>query len=238
MARVTAPAESESRSHYWEWTSAAEQPHHRYLVPTILRALGPPAGRSLLDIGCGNGALTAKMAAAGFRASGVDSEVSGIERARAGFPTIEFALQDVSEPLPEALRDRFDVVVTAEVIEHLFLPRQLFARAREALTPNGVLVVTTPYHGYVKNLMIAAFNQFDDHVGALGDYCHIKFFSRKTLGEMARQCGFEPVRWDMAGRIPPIAASMVMTARLNREGSLVSREDVSDGTAAVARSQP
>lgn len=232
MARVTAPAASESRTHYWDWVSADEQPHHRYLVPVILRALGPAAGRTLLDIGCGNGALTAKMAEAGFRAAGVDSEVSGIERARGAFPGIDFSLQDVSEPLPAELRDRFDVVVTAEVIEHLFLPRQLFARAREALAPDGVLVVTTPYHGYVKNLMIAAFNQFDEHVGALGDYCHIKFFSRKTLGEMARQCGFEPVRWDTAGRVPPIAASMVMTARLSpsarpaspspdREGSVV-----------------
>lgn len=214
MARTVAPPESLSRTHYWEWTSASEQPHHRYLVPAILRSLGPANGRSLLDIGCGNGALTAKMAASGFRSTGMDFELTGIDQARAANAGIDFVVQDVGEPLPEELRDRFDVVVTAEVIEHLFLPRQLFARAREALTPDGVLVVTTPYHGYMKNLMIAALNQFDDHVGALGDYCHIKFFSRKTLGEMARQCGFQAVRWETAGRIPPIAASMVLTARL------------------------
>jgi SAM-dependent methyltransferase len=231
MARVTAPAESESRTHYWEWTSADEQPHHRYLLPAILRALGPPGGRSLLDVGCGNGALTARLASAGFRAAGMDFEVSGIERARDAHPELEFAVQDVSRPLPDTLRDRFDVVVAAEVIEHLFLPRQLFARAREALTPDGTFVVTTPYHGYLKNLMIAAFNQFDEHVGSLADYCHIKFFSRKTLGTMARQCGFDVVRWDSAGRVPPVAASMVLSARLN--GS-----DQSDQSHQSRRGQP
>lgn len=218
MARMTAPKGSESRTHYWEWTSGSEQPHHRYLVPAILRALGPPAGRRLLDIGCGNGALTAKLAAAGFRATGADSEVSGIERARATYPHMDFRLHDVGEPLPAELRDRFDVVIAAEVIEHLFLPRQVFALAREALTLDGTLLVTTPHHGYVKNLMIAAFNRFDDHVSALSDFGHIKFFSRRALGEMARQCGFEPTRWDAAGRLAPIAASMVMTARLTRAG--------------------
>ena len=76
----------------------------------------------------------------------------------------------------------FDTVLSAEVVEHLFLPRELFARAREALGDGGRLVVTTPYHGYAKNLALAVFGQFDQHWVPLSDYGHIKFFSKATLG--------------------------------------------------------
>jgi 2-polyprenyl-3-methyl-5-hydroxy-6-metoxy-1,4-benzoquinol methylase len=204
----------ESRSQYWEWTSATEAPNHRYLAPAVLRMLGPPGGRRLLDVGCGNGALTAKLAAAGFEVTGVDFEPHGIEHARAAHPGIEFLWHDVSNPLPAAMLGRFDVVTSAEMIEHLFLPRDLFARAREALGGRGELLVTTPNHGYTKNLAMALLDRFDVHVQALSDYGHIKFFSKRTLAQMATECGFTPVSWARAGRVPPIAASMLMRAEL------------------------
>lgn len=202
-----------SRSTYVEWVSAEDQPHHGYVVPAMLRALGPPSGRRLLDLGCGNGAITAKLAAAGFAASGVDFEQHGIEIASMALPGIDFRVHDLAQPLPPELSGRFDLVVTAEVIEHLFLPRELFARAREAIGDrSGRLVVTTPYHGYVKNLVIALFGRCDHHASPLADFGHIKFFSKKTLAEMGRQCGFHSTRFTLAGRVPPLSASMVMTA--------------------------
>lgn len=203
-----------SRDHYWEWQSTDDQPHHRYVVPAMLRALGPPGGRRLLDLGCGNGAITAKLAAAGFITAGLDFEPHGIEMARAAHPAIDFVMHDLCEPLPLGLRDRFDVVVTAEVIEHLFFPRELFARAREAIgSRGGHLVVTTPYHGYAKNLVIALLGRCDRHASPLADFGHIKFFSKKTLTEMGRQCGFDSARVTLAGRVPPLSASMLMTAQ-------------------------
>jgi 2-polyprenyl-3-methyl-5-hydroxy-6-metoxy-1,4-benzoquinol methylase len=202
-----------SATGYPEWTFSGEAENHHYLVPAVLRSLPEQRGLSLLDIGCGNGALSARLAQAGMKVTGIDFTLSGIDRARGSFPDLEFMAHDIGDPLPPALRSRFDVVVSAEVIEHLFLPRVLFARASEALVPGGTLIVTTPYHGYWKNLAIAITGRFDPHWVALSDYGHIKFFSRDTLGRLARECGFEPVRFIRAGRIPPLAATMVMTAR-------------------------
>jgi 2-polyprenyl-3-methyl-5-hydroxy-6-metoxy-1,4-benzoquinol methylase len=116
--------------------------------------------------------------------------------------------------MPEALRGRFDVVVSAEVIEHLFLPRTLFMRCREALGEKGQIVVTTPFHGFFKNLAIVLRGRSDDHWNPMADYGHIKFFSKKTLGAMARECGFEPVSVVGAGRLPLLAATMVMRAKM------------------------
>jgi 2-polyprenyl-3-methyl-5-hydroxy-6-metoxy-1,4-benzoquinol methylase len=187
--------------------------NHHYLVPAVLRAL--PEGKvSVLDLGCGNGALTGKIHEAGKQVTGVDFTPSGIERARQSHPGVPFFVHDLNDPLPDNLRGRFDVVVSAEVIEHMFLPRTLFARCREALGTSGRIVITTPFHGFWKNLAIVIAGKSDDHWDPRADYGHIKFFSKKTLGELARECGFEPVRLVGAGRVPLLAATMVMTADL------------------------
>ncbi len=222
-----------SRSHYWEWTSAERAPNHRYLVPGVLRALGEPGGRRLLDIGCGNGALTAELALAGWEVTGIDFEESGIERARQAHPGVTFAVHDIYRPLPASLQGRFDAVVSAEVIEHLFLPRELFARARESASGAATLVVTTPYHGYAKNLALAVTGKLDGHWVPGSDYGHIKFFSRRTLGALARECGVEPCGWYRVGRIPPLAASMIMTGRLRGPGAADQEDDGRRGPASA-----
>jgi 2-polyprenyl-3-methyl-5-hydroxy-6-metoxy-1,4-benzoquinol methylase len=196
------------------WTFHEPTANHRYLLPGVLKALEMLDARRVLDIGCGNGALTGRLAVPGRQVMGADFAQSGVERAREAFPNLEFFVHDVTEPLASEMRGKFDVVVSTEVIEHLFLPRDLFVRAREALGDGGHVVITTPYHGYVKNLAIALAGKYDHHWMPLADFGHIKFFSRRTLAQMAQELGFQPVRWDRAGRIGPFAATMIMTAEI------------------------
>ena len=121
---------------------------------------------------------------------------------------------DVNDPLPDDLRGQFDVVVSAEVIEHLLLPRELFQRAREALRPEGHIYFSTPFHGYWKNLALAVTNKYDHHWRPSWDYGHVKFFSMATLGAMAEECGFEVQGFDRIGRVPALAKTMILKARL------------------------
>ena len=205
----------ESRTNYWEWTFSGESPNHRYLVPEIVHALKElPEGR-ILDIGCGNGAVAGKIASAGFDVTGIDFTSSGIDRARRSFPTLQFLDHDINEPLPEDLRGRFDVVLSAEVIEHLFFPRTLFTRTREALGSEGHIILSTPFHGYFKNLVMAVTGKFDHHWQVGSDFGHIKFFSQRSLGAMASECGFDPIFWGRGGRLRPLAATMVMTGKMD-----------------------
>lgn len=183
--------------------------HHEFLVPVLTQWLQGEAG-PLLDIGCGNGALTARIReAVGIACTGIDSSASGIRHAQATYPTVTFLRHSVSDPVPEELRGAFRLVTAMEVIEHLFMPAQLFARAEEALAPDGKLILSTPYHGYLKNVLIAASGKFDSHVNPLLDYGHIKFFSPNTLTRLAEQCGWRLRKLDRVGRIKPLAKSMV-----------------------------
>ena len=63
----------------------------------------------MLDLGCGNGALTAKIHQAGKDVTGVDFTPSGIERARQSNPGVDFVIHDLNGamdmlPLPPARR--------------------------------------------------------------------------------------------------------------------------------------
>ena len=171
-----------------------ERPAHlTYTAQPILNALTAARARRVLDLGCGNGAFTIEMARRGFEVVGTDFSLARLAAAADATSDIDFRERDLATPLDQDLTDTFDAVVASEVIKHLFLPRQLFDRAAEALNPGGILVVTTPYHGYWKNLALALTNSFDDHFEATHDYCHIKFFSPATLGQLAIECAFEPI---------------------------------------------
>lgn len=203
-----------SRDGYFEWSFSGATPNHRYLIPALISLLPRDGGRRLVDLGSGNGVVTARLRDAGMDVTGVEGTPSGIELARRSWPDIPFVHHDITTPLPASLHGCFDVVVSVEVIEHLHLPRELFARAAEALGDRGTLIVSTPFHGYWKNLALALTGRLDAHHQALSDYGHIKFFSERTLGTMAAECGFRPVQFRRAGRVRPMAATMVMVAEL------------------------
>lgn len=202
-----------SRDGYYEWRYSGPSDNHHYLLPALRSCLPPPGGR-LVDLGCGNGFLTAQLAEDGWTATGVEGTPTGVAQARQSWPGLTFVQHDLDVPLPASLRGAFDVVVSTDVIEHLYLPRELLARAREALAGAGTLVLSTPYHGYWKNLALAATGRLDGHLQALADYGHVKFFSERTLAALALECGFRPRRFLRAGRIRPLAASMIMVAEL------------------------
>lgn len=192
------------------WRSAEPEGSHNYLSPALLDLLGDGAGKSLLDLGCGNGSLTARLAAAGYSVTGAEHSQSGLVQARLAFPNIAFIAQDINEPFPQPLHGSFDVVMAVEVIEHLWFPRQLFQRATEVLKPGGVLIITTPFHGFWKNLALALANRYDHHWHPYEDFGHVKFFSGKTLTAMANEQGFRVTQFKGVGRIPIFAKSMIL----------------------------
>jgi 2-polyprenyl-6-hydroxyphenyl methylase/3-demethylubiquinone-9 3-methyltransferase len=106
----------------------------------------------------------------------------------------------------------FDLIISVEVIEHVYDPRALLHQAHTLLCRNGSLLLTTPYHGYLKNLLIAVLGKSDSHYNPLWDCGHIKFWSRQTISEALREAGFEAIKFYGAGRLAYLWKSMVLTA--------------------------
>jgi 2-polyprenyl-6-hydroxyphenyl methylase/3-demethylubiquinone-9 3-methyltransferase len=95
----------------------------------------------------------------------------------------------------------------------VYAPRRWAAAAFTALKPGSVLICSTPYHGYLKNLALAASGQLDPHFTALWDGGHIKFWSRRTLTALLQEAGFQVVGFRGAGRWPWLWKSMLLAAK-------------------------
>jgi hypothetical protein len=112
-----------------------------------------------------------------------------------------------------AIYGRFPLVVSLKVVEDLYDPRLFAANLFALVEPGGHAIISTPYHGYFKNLALAAFGRFDGHFTVLWDGGHIKFWSVRTLGILLREAGFAEIDLLRVGRIPSLAKSMIALAR-------------------------
>lgn len=144
---------------------------------------------------------------------GVDASSDGVRIANERWPGLDVFQRSLYDDLAAAY-GRFDAATCIEVIEHLFDPPAFLARVRELLAPNGTLILSTPYHGYLKNLAIALAGKTDHHFTANWVGGHIKFWSVATLSQALDEAGFDVVAVRRVGRIPPLAKSMVVRAQV------------------------
>ncbi len=196
------------------WVSAQSAHTGSYLTPRIFELLGQLRAGRVMDLGCGNGALCAELAKAGYQVVGVENDSNGVKIASMAHPQIAFYNFGVQDDPAKLLAHEgaFDVVVSTEVIEHLFSPHLLPLYAAKVLRPGGYLVVTTPFHGYWKNLALALSGKWDKHLTALWHGGHIKFWSRATLTQLLSDTGFRVVTFSGVGRFPWLWKSMVLVA--------------------------
>jgi len=189
-------------------------PSMRFLSPAVFRLAGAlRPGMRVLDVGCGRGHLAASFAEQGCVVAGVDRREGSIQRARARCPEGSFYAESIGPDLIEAIGEEpFDVVVSTEVVEHLYAPRDWAVCCYRALRPGGVLIASTPYHGYLKNLVLALSGTMDRHFHSLYDGGHIKFWSKRTLRILLEEQGFDVRRFVGVGRAPGLWRSMVVQA--------------------------
>ena len=169
--------------------------------------------RSICDLGCGNGHITGRLAALGYQVTGVDASPSGIKIARHAYPGVEFVEAMIDRDLKSV--GSFDLVISSDVIEHLYRPSDLLEAATALLKPRGQILLGTPYHGYLKNLVLAATGKMDAHLSVLHDGGHIKFFSVRTLSMLMNSHGFVDLSFTFYGRAPWLWKNMNCHARSN-----------------------
>lgn len=195
----------------YDYETARAGHHHAYLLPAVRSMLAEanPSDRRLFDCGCGNGSFGHALAQDGWKVTGVDPSDDGVKLAREHFPDVQIEMGSTEEDLA-ARFGTFPVVISLEVVEHVYAPREYMSRIRDLLEPGGSVILSTPYHGYLKNLAIAVTNKWDHHHTVLWDHGHIKFWSVATLSELLREFGFRVENVARVGRMPALAKSMVI----------------------------
>lgn len=200
----------------FSWSHAGEQTHHYYCWKAIERGLPKTVEMAVLNAGCGPGFISAQIASLGHRVTGIDASANGIRLARLAYANVRFETRSVYDDLTDlAPHEGWDLIVSAEVIEHLFAPLDFLANMQRYLRPGGILLLSCPYHGYAKNLLISLANGWDRHHTVDWPCGHIKFFSQRTLAQLLKRSGFEAKGFWHAGRLPFVWKSMFCTAVKN-----------------------
>lgn len=151
-------------------------------------------GTRVLDLGCGPGIVAGALSAAGRSVVGVDADADALERAAArGVQTTFVADLDddawVDEVEPHG---PFDVVILADVLEHLLEPGATLERVRgeRILAPGGRVVVSIPnvaHEAVVANLLLGRFPYTPT---GLLDRTHIRFFTRDSFRDLVQRHRF------------------------------------------------
>ncbi|PSB10994.1 SAM-dependent methyltransferase [filamentous cyanobacterium Phorm 46] len=122
------------------WSTALYEKNHAFVWQygeSLLELLVPKAGEQILDLGCGTGQLTAKIAESGAFVHGIDSSLSMISTARANYPQINFAVADARDFQVEV---PLDAVFSNAVLHWIKEPEAAINCVAKALKPGGRFV--------------------------------------------------------------------------------------------------
>jgi 2-polyprenyl-3-methyl-5-hydroxy-6-metoxy-1,4-benzoquinol methylase len=191
-------------------------PSHHYLLPSLLDLLASlnlaEDQKRVFELGCGNGSVAEVLTEHGYQVTGVDPSVQGVKQAQRRHPHLSLQLGSAYDCLADT-HGRFPIVISLEVVEHLYAPRVFAKTLYDLVEPSGAAIVSTPYHGYWKNLALALTGRLDQHFTAMWDHGHIKFWSIPTLTQLLREAGFQSITFRRVGRVPALAKSMIAIAQ-------------------------
>jgi SAM-dependent methyltransferase len=162
----------------------------------------------VLDASCGGGSFLNVFRELGMQVVGSDISVNAIRRARCANAAAQFVASSAEAAVP--FNDAsFDVVWFGETLAHLFDGHAALSEFNRVLKPGGQLILTTPYHGRIKNVAIAMFS-FSDHY--YPDNYRIRFYDRRSLEGALAWAGFTAHTWRGIGRAWPFWKSFFVVA--------------------------
>jgi 2-polyprenyl-3-methyl-5-hydroxy-6-metoxy-1,4-benzoquinol methylase len=191
----------------------------------ILRWLAQMPPARILDLGCSSGLLSERIRALGHTVTGVDI----LELPTVGDRVDRFIQGDLDKGLPPDLdaEGPFDVVLAADVLEHVRAPELVLDQSRDLLAPRGILVASVPNFGHWYARGRTALGLFDYDQRGIFDNGHVRFFTRGGFLRRLRAAGFVIVR-DEATCLP-------LNALTRSEGILVRAVRAVDGLAVSVR---
>ena len=174
----------------------------------------PSGASSLLDIGCGTGALGRELKS--LRSIWVTGLTSSPEEASAARKALdEIVVAELETWDPISLPRRFDVIVCSHVLEHLREPAESLARLTSLLNHGGVLIVAVPNIVHWRQRLAFLRGRFRYTSGGLMDRTHLRFYdwdgARGLLGD-----GWEVTRAYAVGHAPGVWRLPQLGAVLDR----------------------
>ena len=161
-------------------------------ISTLLKSRRPSR---ILDLGCSSGLLAERLREMGHQVTGVDVvEIAGV-RDR----TDRFFQADLNDGIPKEVGTGFDIVLAADVLEHLVNPGLLMNEVRDRLAPDGAALFCVPNIAHWYPRFRSTLGMFDYDQRGILDSTHLRFFTRRSIRKLIESRGFSIRRVDVVG---------------------------------------
>lgn len=186
-----------------------EDTSHKYQYPVkpgsapyrAARMVG--VGRRVLELGSGPGALTRLLHQQSCQVTAVDYDASALKLvSRYSERTIRCDLNSLDWPTLLAEYGKFQCIVAADVLEHLYDPWSALQRVHDLLAEDGNLVLSLPHAAH--NALIASLLNADFSYRPWGllDKTHIRFFALRNMQALLNEAGFAIIDAEFVVRNP------------------------------------
>ena len=161
----------------------------------LLGWLAQRAPSKVLDLGCSDGSLGQRVRALGHHVTGVDLHRSdGVDdRLDAFFQA------DLDQGIPDSVGAGFDVVLCADVLEHVRDPEALLRQAASLVSSAGVVIASVPNFGHWYPRARVALGLFDYDRRGILDQTHVRFFTRRSFERLITRSGLAIARREATG---------------------------------------
>jgi len=153
------------------------------------------APQRVLDLGCGDGSLAARLTAMGHEVVGIDR----VKPADVAHRMSRFVEADLDDGVPADAGDGYDAVIAVDLLGFLRDPAEVLRQAGQRLRPGGRLLVSVPNFGHWYPRARVAFGRFDYDQRGILDRGHLRFFTRQSARRTFEAAGLVVRRTDPVG---------------------------------------
>lgn len=193
------------------WKAKEELGDFSYKWPVIKQLMPKIPKIALLDFGCGKGKILGEILKINptIKAYGADVSDRAISFVKRKYPHCSFVVHEEGKRFPFK-SNFFDFITALDVMEHVYDTETTFKELARVLKPGGFLLVSVPYNGFIKNVVIALFF-FDFFYDPYTP--HIRFYTRKSLVRCINKAGLHNVKFGYYGSFFPVWKGMYILAK-------------------------
>jgi methionine biosynthesis protein MetW len=160
-----------------------------------------PAGTRVLEVGCGSGTIIAYLAREkGCRALAVEPDpLMAAEARKQGVKVVAGRVENEAVRQELQAKGPFDVIILADVLEHLVDPWSTLRQLASLLAPEGIVLASVPNVAHWTLRWQLLRGRWDYTGGFLMDQTHLRWFTKETLRDLFHESGYRieelQVRW-------------------------------------------